>query len=213
MSKNTFWNDASRCGAIVGVVHVVFAFLGLQFQSMALLISLVALVAQIWLLARYTGQRAALFSQEGFSYSQSLGFIAAMSIFAGIVSGAYEIIASNFLFTEVYQTNLNNIIAIYAQMGTFDNAALESMSNLYRSMLFSPVPILLTQIFSVVLTFGFYGLFISIGTKREPDIFERPNNDVVGVAVISKLEDPEQKPEENSDSEQKPGQKQDSELK
>ena len=173
MSKNSFWNDASRCGAIVGVVHALFACLGLCFQSMSLLISLVALVAQIWLLARYTNRRSALFAREGFSYAQSLGFIVSMGFFAGIVSGAYEIIASNFLFTETYETNLNNILAVYSQLGTFDNAAIDSMSKLYRSMLFSPVPVLLTQIFSLVLSYGFYGLFISIGTKREPDIFEQ----------------------------------------
>ena len=173
MSKNSFWNDASRCGAIVGVVHALFACLGLCFQSMSLLISLVALVAQIWLLARYTSRRSALFAKEGFSYAQSLGFIVSMGFFAGIVSGAYEIIASNFLFTATYETNLNNILAVYSQLGTFDNAAIDIMSKLSRSMLFSPVPVLLTQIFSHVLNYGFYGLFISIGTKREPDIFEQ----------------------------------------
>lgn len=165
------------------------------FQPMALLISLVSLVAQIWLLARFTSQRSALYVQEGFSYSQSLGFIVSMGIFAGIVSGAYEIIASNFLFTEKYEASLNNLIAVYSQMGTFDNAALDSMSKLYRSMLFSPVPVLMTQIFSLVLSYGFYGLFISIGTKREADIFQtvEPEN------------------ESEREAEQEPGQKKDSE--
>lgn len=172
MSKNSFWNDASRCGAIVGAVHAVFACMGMCFTSMALLISLVSLVAQIWLLARYASRRSALFVREGFSYSQSLGFIVSMGLFAGVVSGAYEIVASNFLFTETYESNLNNILAVYSQLGTFDNAALDSMSKLYRSMLFSPVPVLLTQVFSLVLSYGFYGLFISIGTKREPALFE-----------------------------------------
>lgn len=172
MSKNSFWNDASRCGAIVGAVHAAFACLGMCFTSMALLISLVALVAQIWLLARYASRRSALFVKEGFSYSQSLGFIVSMGLFAGVVSGAYEIVASNFLFTETYESNLNNILAVYSQLGTFDNAALDSMSKLYRSMLFSPVPVLLTQVFSLVLSYGFYGLFISIGTKREPALFD-----------------------------------------
>lgn len=197
MSKNTFWNDASRCGAIVGAVHVLFACLGMCFQPMALLISLVSLVAQIWLLARFTSQRSALYVQEGFSYSQSLGFIVSMGIFAGIVSGAYEIIASNFLFTEKYEASLNNLIAVYSQMGTFDNAALDSMSKLYRSMLFSPVPVLMTQIFSLVLSYGFYGLFISIGTKREADIFQTV--------------EPESESESERDAEQEPGQKKDSE--
>ena len=197
MSKNTFWNDASQYGAIVGAVHVLFAFLRMSFQPMALLISLVALVAQIWLLARFTSLRSSLFVQEGFSYAQSLGYIVSMAIFAGIVSGAYEIIASNFLFTEKYEESLNNLIAVYSQMGTFDNAALDSMSKVYRSMLFSPVPVLLRQIFSLVLSYGFYGLFISIGTKREPDIFQ--------------TSEPERKPESERDAEQEPEQKKDSE--
>lgn len=82
-------------------------------------------------------------------------------------------------------------------MGTFDNAALDSMSKLYRSMLFSPVPVLMTQIFSLVLSYGFYGLFISIGTKREADIFQTV--------------EPESESESEREAEQEPGQKKDSE--
>ena len=134
---------------------------------------------------------AALFAKEGFSYAQSLGFIVSMGFFAGIVSGAYEIIASNFLFTATYETNLNNILAVYSQLGTFDNAAIDSMSKLYRSMLFSPVPVLLTQIFSLVLSYGFYGLFISIGTKREPDIFEQDSITISEAETNDKQDDSE----------------------
>ena len=48
---------------------------------------------------------------------------------------------------------------------------------MYRSMIFSPLPSLLTNIFSGVLTAGFYGLFIAIGVKREPDLFEAEEDD------------------------------------
>jgi hypothetical protein len=49
---------------------------------------------------------------------------------------------------------------------------MDQMSSTMRSYIFSPIPALLSNIVGNVLLFGFYGLFISIGTKREPDIFD-----------------------------------------
>jgi hypothetical protein len=57
-------------------------------------------------------------------------------------------------------------------MGTIDSNTLDSALEVSRMYLFSPIPLLLSNIFSHLLSFCFYGLFIAIGTKREADIFE-----------------------------------------
>ena len=173
MAQNSFWSDASRGGAIVGVAGgLVFSLLGMAIPSISFVTGLANFVITIYLLFYFTRRRAALYAEEGFTYSQSLGFIVAMGIFAGIIAGAYQIIASNFLFTEVFEESLATTMATLKQTGVYTNDMMDEMSGMMRSYMFSPIPTLLSNIVGNVLLFGFYGLFISIGTKREPDIFD-----------------------------------------
>ena len=103
---------------------------------------------------------------------QCMGFIVAIGIFAGIISGAYQIVASNFIFPEKYEETVNATIEILQQSGVYNNEMMDQMNKLMRSYIFSPIPALISNIFSNMLVLGFYGLFISIGTKCEPNIFD-----------------------------------------
>lgn len=85
--------------------------------------------------------------------------------------------ASNFLFTEKFEEVYNTLIATYAQMGTFDNNTMDTLKTLLRSYTFSPIPVLISQVLASMFTYAFYGLFISIGTKREADIFDNTSED------------------------------------
>lgn len=176
--KNKFWNEASRGGAILGLVTMAFALLGMVLpQSIGFVLNLASFVVTLYLLFYFTKRRADQFPKEGYSYAQCLGFIVAMGIFAGIIAGAYQIVASNFLFPEKYEEMYNTIIATYAQMGTFDNNMMDTMKTLMRSYLFSPIPVLITQVLASIFTYGFYGLFVALGTKREADIFDNTTED------------------------------------
>ena len=172
MSKKNFWNDASRAGAIIGLISIALTMAGMFLPKVAFVLSLVSFVLTIYLLFHYTHRRSMLYLDEGFSYSQSLGFIAAIGLFAGIISGAYQIVASNFLFPEKFEESLNATIELLQQSGVYNNEMMDQMSKLMRSYIFSPIPALISNIFGNMLTFGFYGLFISIGTKCEPNIFD-----------------------------------------
>lgn len=172
MKQNTFWRDASKAGAIIGAVGVVTSLLAMLLPSIAFVANLINFVATIYLLFYFTRQRAALYTKEGFSYTMSIGFMAGIAIFTGIIMGAYNIVASNFLFTEQVEQALQTIIATYSSMGAMDNNTLDSVQEISRMYLFSPIPVLLSNILSHILTFCFYGLFIAIGTKREADIFD-----------------------------------------
>ena len=176
--KNKFWNEASRGGAILGLVTMAFSLLGMVLPtSFGFVINLASFVVTLYLLFYFTKRRADQFPKEGYSYAQCLGFIVAMGIFAGIIAGAYQIVASNFLFPEKYEETYNTIIATYAQMGTFDNNMMDMMKTLMRSYLFSPIPVLITQVLASIFTYGFYGLFVALGTKREADIFDNTTED------------------------------------
>ena len=176
--KNKFWNEASRGGAILGLTAMAFALLGMVLpQSVGFVLNLASFVVTLYLLFYFTKRRADQFPKDGYSYAQCLGFIVAMGIFAGIIAGAYQIVASNFLFPEKYEEMYNTIIATYAQMGTFDNNMMDTMKTLMRSYLFSPIPVLITQVLASIFTYGFYGLFVALGTKRESDIFDNTTED------------------------------------
>lgn len=176
--KNKFWNEASRGGAILGLTAMAFALLAMVLpQSIGFVLNLASFVVTLYLLFYFTKRRADQFPKEGYSYAQCLGFIVAMGIFAGIIAGAYQIVASNFLFPEKYEEMYNTIIATYAQMGTFDNNMMDMMKTLMRSYLFSPIPVLITQVLASIFTYGFYGLFVALGTKREADIFDNTTED------------------------------------
>ena len=102
--KNKFWNEASRGGAILGLTAMAFGLLAMVLpQSVGFVLNLASFVVTLYLLFYFTKRRADQFPKEGYSYAQCLGFIVAMGIFAGIIAGAYQIVASNFLFPEKYE--------------------------------------------------------------------------------------------------------------
>ena len=157
---------------------MIFSLAGMLWSAGAFIFSLANFVVTIYLLFHFTRRRSMLYSaEEGFSYSQSLGFIVAMGIFAGIIAGAYQIIASNFLFSEMFEESLATSLATIKQTGIYNNDMMDQMSGLMRSYIFSPIPALISNVVGNVLIFGFYGLFISIGTKRDADIFSSENEE------------------------------------
>ena len=176
MKKSTFWSDASHCGAVVGLVNIAFSALSMLMPKLSFILGLANMVLTIYLLFYYSRRRASLFSQEGFTYGQALVFMLASGIFLGILTGAYQIVATNWLFPAQFEKTFDEMLMAISQIG-ISGAELDEMMEMYRSMIFSPLPSLLTNIFSGVLTAGFYGLFIAIGVKREPDLFDTEEDD------------------------------------
>ena len=176
MKQSTFWREASRGGAIVGLVGVAFSAISLLLPKTAGILGFVNVALTIYLLFWFTRSRALQFQQEGFSYGQALGFIVAMSLFAGIIAGAYQIVASNWLFTAQYEQAYEQMLAAFAQTGISGEQA-DSIASMYRSMIFSPLPALFWGIFGSVIGNGFYGLFVAIAAKREPDLFDEADEE------------------------------------
>lgn len=172
MKKQTFWSDASRYGAILGGVEIVFLLLGALLHGNKL-ISLLELVVFIALLYRFTKRRATLYgAAEGYSYGNGLKFILWTSIFAGILCGAYKIIARNWLFTSYYHEQLQQSLMALSQI-RLSNSQLEEIQSVSETTLFSPIWIVLGDTLGMMLRGLFFGLFISAFTKREPDVFNQ----------------------------------------
>ena len=140
--------------------------------SVAFVCGLVNFVATVYLLFYFTLKRATLCIEDGFTYSQSLGFIVASALFVGVVCAVYQILASNFIFTEQMEQQLSTTIAELQKTGVYQGDMIKQMASMMRSYMFNPISILWSQILGNVLYLGFLGLFISVGTKREPVLFE-----------------------------------------
>ena len=56
------------------------------------------------------------------------------------------------------------------------HATMDKMSGMMRNYMFSPIYVLLSNILSYIFYFAFIGFFISIGTKREPDLFDQEDS-------------------------------------
>lgn len=170
MKKQTFWSDASRCGAIIGGVEILFLIFEALLRGNGLL-SLLNIAVFVTLIYLFTNRRATLYGrEEGYSYGNGLRFILWSSVFAGIVCGAYEIIARNWLFPAFYHEQLNQVLVAYSQLG-LKSAQLADFKNMAEQMLFSPIWVVLVSLLGTALRGLFFGLFVAAFTRRDADIF------------------------------------------
>lgn len=174
MVKRSFWQDASYYGAILGLVAVIEQLAIILLPAIAGLSSIAGLVVTIYLMIRFTRQRAALFPEQGYSYGQSFGLMTAMGIFAGVVVGAFSIVAANWLFPEFFNEQFVEmrklLVESYTKAG-LDSKEVEQSIEMIRKMLFSPMWVLFSTVLGSVLGKGFIALFASMAAKREPDVF------------------------------------------
>lgn len=171
MKNTNFWTDAARYGAFLGVAEIVFAFAGMYTTSWA--VSLLHLVATVGLLTLFTRRRVALYGtgDEGYGYGACLKYIFFVSLFAGILLGAYSIVAANFLFPERYHELVDKTVSALAQTGLYGDTMLAQMKGMYDKMFFSPIYVVLTNAFAMAIRGGFFGLFIAAFTRREARMF------------------------------------------
>ena len=83
MEKNNFWNEAAKCGAVIGLVLAVSSVLensifftsGTGFLYLMLLEFFAVAALHYYLLHRYTRRRSQLYTaDEGFTFGQATGF-------------------------------------------------------------------------------------------------------------------------------------------
>lgn len=171
--RRNFWFEALKGGTLIGLVNVAFSLVA-QFSgentTLATILGYLSTVVLILLAFGYTRRFAATHSpEEGFSYGRAVGFVVAMMLFVGVLSGIYSAVMANFFIREEL---MEVVDATMAQMQ--DMLPADSFEQTYNSMRSSVTnPLLLT--FSSVISNAFLGLLIGLCvgmlTRRRPDIF------------------------------------------
>ncbi len=172
MKESTkFWNDASNGGIIIGVVAILQSLTAIYTTNGV--VSFAFLAAYVAALVVLMRRRVSLYSSEesGYSYGKCVKFILFISIFAGILSGAYEVLAANFFFPEKYSANIEASMAILSNMNMYTTEQMDMMYAMAKSMLTSPIYVILIQVFGMVIKGLFFGLILSAFLSRRGDIF------------------------------------------
>ncbi|MDE6046890.1 MAG: DUF4199 domain-containing protein [Alistipes sp.] len=173
--KKSFWSDAALFGAFLGLEEIVFMIL--ETLKPSTLLGLLHFAAFIALLVIFTKRRAALAgSDEGYSYGKCWQYIVCMSLFAGVVAGAYSILAANFFFPEYYQSQLNQSLSILSQSGAYSAEMLREMKSLMTKMVVSPFWVMFSSLLAYAFKGAFCGLIVAAFTKREPQMFASDND-------------------------------------
>lgn len=178
MKENTkFWSDTSNGGVIIGALAIL--------QSLATVftksgwVSFVFIAAYVFALMLLTHRRVRLYSsrENGYSYGKCVKFIFFLSIFAGIISGAYEILASNFFFPDFYAANLETAMSLLSNSGAYNNDQVDMMYSMSKSMMTSPIWVMIIQVLSLVIKGIFFGLILSAFLSRRGNIFASDDNE------------------------------------
>ena len=103
MKENSFWSDAWKYGAILGVLASVsrlfedyliyYSSVPLERMAVTYLIEiLIYSVIFIYLLVRFTKRRSQMFANEGFTFGQGFGYSFTLIILAMIIVGVLRTI-------------------------------------------------------------------------------------------------------------------------
>lgn len=170
MMENSFWNDAAKSGAVMALVQILAVTADLFLKpSLATLSTLFFVAVFVAVLVLFAKRRAVLAGTAGFSYGQCMKYVFWTMFFAGILYGAWEIVARNLLFTGRYEEQMAEMLALMSRIYPAD--MLDMATSMLRSMFFSPAWLVVLSVLSCVIKGCFFGLFIAAFTQRQPDVF------------------------------------------
>ncbi len=190
MTKENFWSDAARCGAVLGLIlsgsfllETAFSLSGNgTLRNLVAVESVAVAVLHYYLLHRYTRQRSRLFSrEEGFQFMHAYAFIQVISIFAGLLVGCTNFILTHLVigYDRFLELSSQSLAEIASQAG---NQMLQgSINEMIMALQQADEPTLFDTIFSNVFTgwlFGaVFGLIISGVLARRPQLFGEQNKE------------------------------------
>ena len=138
MEKSNFWNDAARCGAILGAVLAFSAIVEnkLMLSGSVTLYTLLTVeylafaALHYYLLHRFTRLRSELSDAgEGFSFGQGYRYLLAVSAFAGIIVGAVQYIHLHLVigYSEYIDRYVAALTSVLAQTGGAVSSSMEGV--------------------------------------------------------------------------------------
>lgn len=187
MEKNNFWNEAAKCGALLGAVLCV-SFIVENMMTLSGRMSLYALLTVEWiavvllhyyLLHRFTRQRSALFTAgEGFTFGQGYAYLLVISGFAGIIVGLVQYIYLHLIlgyaqYTDRMTTAVTDLLSQSGEIpASYENLIVQMMEQIQTA----PAPSVLSTVWGGVFTsllFGaVFGLIVAGVLARAPRPFD-----------------------------------------
>ena len=181
-----FWSDVLRSGAILGGVmslSYIFERYLLAFSDMALLRAsaiyslewLVACIAFVWILARFTRRRAeALPVEVPVTYSYLLSYVLLTSMLSGVLVGVADTLYVSTMGYDLYITGLvgriEQLQQMYVDMGV--SASDVSLFEQYADQLrYVEQPSMLLTVFGKLQTYAIMGcipgfIIASVNSRR-----------------------------------------------
>ena len=187
MEKQNFWNDAAKCGAIIGAILAVSMVLetmmtlsgSMKYYALMTVEWIGVVVLHYYLLHRFTRNRSKLYSaEEGFSFGQGYLFVLAVSAFAGVIVGGVQYIYLHLIMGySNYTSRLVEALTDMMALGGGVPASMESvMAQSLEQIQTAPAPSVLATIWGgiwVSLLFGaVFGLIIAGVLSRAPRPFD-----------------------------------------
>lgn len=192
MEKNNFWNEAAKCGAVIGLIlavssvleNCVFLTEGMGYVYLMVLEFFAVAAVHYYLLHRYTRRRSQLYTaDEGFTFGQGYGFLLAVSGFAGIIVGVVQAVYLHLIvgYANYIDHYASWMTGLFARMGTASSSMEGILSQAINELQNSPAPSILKTLWGGVwssLVFGaIFGLIIAGVISRAPKPFDTEVNE------------------------------------
>lgn len=161
------WRDAAAGGASLGVAIALFSvaagLLGLYERAPWAIstFNFAAIAVSVYVFGQ---RRAVRYGERGFSYGQGLAFIASMMLFAGFIAGVGNFVTYRWVIADYYANYIDEYLgAVTAGMGT---ALPKGGEEMIRTVMNSPLVIIFSTLFNIVVYGVFIGLVASVFIKR-----------------------------------------------
>ena len=192
MEKNNFWNEAAKCGAVIGLIlavssvleNCVFLTEGMGYVYLMVLEFFAVAAVHYYLLHRYTRRRSQLYTaDEGFTFGQGYGFLLAVSGFAGIIVGVVQAVYLHLIvgYANYIDHYASWMTGLFARMGTASSSMEGILSQAINELQNSPAPSILKTLWGGVwgclLFGGIFGLIIAGVIARAPKPFDTEVNE------------------------------------
>lgn len=193
MERKIFWNEAAKCGAVLGALLAVsFVLENLMTTSgrmslyYLMMLEWVAVVGlHFWLLLRFTRKCSAAYGAEvGFTFGQGYGCVLAASAFAGVIVGVVQAVYLHLIvgYANYVDRTIEAMTELMANSGSQMPASMEGLlAQSFEQMRTAPVPSVLQSVwggFFSALLFGIvFGLIVAAITARAPRPFDETNDD------------------------------------
>lgn len=176
-SSMSNWQEAVRTtGSALAVAQTQNSTGGQLLMSVVTIVSLTVFFS---LLLVFTRRRAAAVTADGsgFSFGDGLKFIVSMALCSALIFTVWEILSRNVIFHDWNAFVLNQSLDLLSQ--SFKSSSVMPLDEIMASTsraFYSPMMILMSVSISLVIKGLFFGVFVALKTRREPDIFAKKDD-------------------------------------